>query len=253
MHTQWTAIAYTVQYNANGGGGTMTPSAHTYDTAKGLTDNGFVRSGYSFKEWAAAPNGSGAVYPNGGSVVNLSSADGAAVDLYAQWTAIEYSIDYKLDGGKNDDANPATYTIETAIPLAAPKRDGYDFGGWYDNSGFTGSAVTGIPAGSTEAKTFYARWDPLAPIETTLLQPAADPVLTAKVVFAGDTDTFTAVGDYTNHEWYWDGVLQSGQTGPTYTLTGKEEAGIYELSVVVTGEGDKPLSARCKVTIKAKN
>jgi uncharacterized repeat protein (TIGR02543 family) len=331
MHAQWTAITYTVQYNANGGGGTTAASAHTYDTAKDLTDNGFARTGYRFKEWAAAPNGSGAFYEDKANVVNLSSADGAVVDLYAQWTAIEYGIVYHLNEGKNDDANPETYTIASGeITLADPKRDGYDFGGWYDNGGFTGSAVTEIPAGSTEAKTFharwtaieyrivyhlnggnnddanpetytiaspaitllapthatrefqdwytdpgfneadlateipagsmgeqtfYARWKPLAPIDTTLLKPATDPALAEQVVvFEGSTDTFTAAGDYANHEWYWDSLI-SGQTGSTYTLTGEEKAGIHELSVVVvaTGAGGKPLSARCKVIIiKAK-
>jgi hypothetical protein len=33
--------------------------------------------------------------------------------ITAQWTADEYSITYNLDGGTNDEANPAKYTIET--------------------------------------------------------------------------------------------------------------------------------------------
>jgi uncharacterized repeat protein (TIGR02543 family) len=158
VHAQWTAIAYTVQYNPNGGTGTMTPSAHTYDTAKDLSGNGFARSGYSFKEWAAAPNGSGAVYADKASVVNLSSTNGAAIDLYAQWTAISYAIDYNLNGGDNGD-NPAAYTVED-LPLALhdPSRSGYSFQGWHDNGGFNGNPITAIPGGSTEAKTFHARW-----------------------------------------------------------------------------------------------
>jgi uncharacterized repeat protein (TIGR02543 family) len=172
--------------------------------------------------------------------------------MHAQWTATNYAIVYELYGGKNDVQNPETYTIESGeITLKTPARDGYDFGGWYDNSGFTGNAVAGIPAGSMGPKTFHAKWKPLAPIETTLLQPAADPALAEKAVFEGSTDTFTAAGDYTNHQWYWNGKLLGGQTGPTYTLTGKETAGKHELSVVVSGGGGKPLSARCKVTINA--
>jgi uncharacterized repeat protein (TIGR02543 family) len=123
MHAQWTAITYTVQYNPNGGAGTMEPSAHTYDTAKDLAGNGFARSGYTFKQWAAAPNGSGAVHTDKASVFNLSDTAGAVIDLYAQWTAIDYTIAYHLDGGDNHPANPAKYTIESpAIPLEKPTR-----------------------------------------------------------------------------------------------------------------------------------
>jgi uncharacterized repeat protein (TIGR02543 family) len=37
-------------------------------------------------------------------------------------------------------------------------REGYTFNGWFDNSAFTGSAVTNIAAGSNGDKTFYAQW-----------------------------------------------------------------------------------------------
>jgi uncharacterized repeat protein (TIGR02543 family) len=55
-----------------------------------------------------------------------------------------------------------------AISLLAPVRSGYTFGGWYDNGAFSGTAVTGIPAGSTGNKAFYARWLLIYAIEYTL-------------------------------------------------------------------------------------
>jgi uncharacterized repeat protein (TIGR02543 family) len=43
---------------------------------------------------------------------------------------------------------------------APPARDGYRFGGWYDNGRFTGNPITEIPRGSsTGDKTFHAKWD----------------------------------------------------------------------------------------------
>jgi hypothetical protein len=94
-----------------------------------------------------------------------------------------------------------------------------------------------------------------APITIHLETVPDDPALAEQsvpVTEGDNTTTFNAAGGYTSHAWYWDGDLQSGQTGPAYTLTGEEAAGIHELFVVVSGEGGKPLSARCKVTIKAK-
>ena len=69
-----------------------------------------------------------------------------------------YNITYNLDGGENAAGNPATYREDTAVTLLAPTRTNYDFGGWYDNSGFTGDPVTVIPVGASGDKTFYAKW-----------------------------------------------------------------------------------------------
>jgi uncharacterized repeat protein (TIGR02543 family) len=189
LYAQWTAIAYTVQYNANGGEtGAMEPSTHTYDAEETLAANGFNRKGYSFKAWAAEPNGSGAVYADQASVVNLSSTSGAVVDLYAQWTAIAYKITYVLgDGGSNHADNPKTYTVEDeTIPLKDPAHATRKFQDWYTDPGFNeADVVTAIPAGSAGEQTFYARWKPPASIAITL-QSLVDPSLTGTTTLSMD-------------------------------------------------------------------
>jgi uncharacterized repeat protein (TIGR02543 family) len=162
MHAQWTAITYTMAYNANNGSGTMEASTHTYGMPKNLSANAFTRTGYTFGGWNTAANGSGTPYAAGANVSNLSSTQGAALQLYAQWTTITYTITYNLNGGTNG-ANPASYTVESlVITLAAPTCTGYTFDGWYVDNGFTGSAVTAILEGSAGDKTFYARWMAIA-------------------------------------------------------------------------------------------
>ncbi len=69
-----------------------------------------------------------------------------------------YNITYNLNNGTNASGNPSSYTYGTAVTLAAPTRTGYTFGGWFTNSGFSGTAVTEIPADATGDKTFYAKW-----------------------------------------------------------------------------------------------
>ena len=44
------------------------------------------------------------------------------------------------------------------MTLQAPTKTGYTFGGWYDNAGFTGSAVTSISTTDIGDMTFYAKW-----------------------------------------------------------------------------------------------
>jgi uncharacterized repeat protein (TIGR02543 family) len=80
------------------------------------------------------------------------------ITLYAGWTPINYNITYNnLDGGSSG-TNPAAYTIEQDITLAAVTRNGYTFEGWYSDMGFTPPVVTGIPEGSTGNVTLYAKW-----------------------------------------------------------------------------------------------
>lgn len=81
--------------------------------------------------------------------------------LHAKWKPESYEITYELDGGTNDEKNPVTYTIEDTVKLENPVKPGYQFLGWNTEQDGTGTTVTEIPAGSSGAKTFYARWTPL--------------------------------------------------------------------------------------------
>ena len=70
-----------------------------------------------------------------------------------------YNITYVLNGGTNASGNPSTYADNDGVSsFAAPTREHYTFGGWYDNENCTGTPVTSIPAGSSGDKTLYAKW-----------------------------------------------------------------------------------------------
>lgn len=71
-----------------------------------------------------------------------------------------YKITYILDGGTNDSANPSIYTRETENFYLWPAfREGYQFGGWYKDAGFT-QKVSFVMKGSTGDITIYAKWTP---------------------------------------------------------------------------------------------
>jgi uncharacterized repeat protein (TIGR02543 family) len=81
------------------------------------------------------------------------------ITLYAKWLTEEYDITYTLDDGINHQDNPGTYHIETPdIALSAPSRQGYSFGGWYDNVDYDGDEITGISLGSTGDVALFAQW-----------------------------------------------------------------------------------------------
>ena len=79
MTAQW-RVAYTIEYDANGGSGTIA------DSVEGLAFNlssgsGFSRSGFSFDGWNTVADGSGTDYAPG-----ASFTPSANLTLYAKWT-----------------------------------------------------------------------------------------------------------------------------------------------------------------------
>ena len=103
LYPEWIANTYTVKYNGNGeNSGTTPSSSHTYDTAKNLTANGYVKNGYQFVGWNTQANGSGTSYSDKQSVKNLTATNGGVVTLYAQWKPYTLTIRYHGDGALKD-------------------------------------------------------------------------------------------------------------------------------------------------------
>lgn len=128
------------------------------------------------------------------------------------------SITYVLNGGTNDANNPSSYTMLDTINLASPTRTDYIFDGWYENSGFTGSATTTI-TNRTGDITLYAKWTKTEfkvtvhyYEEGTQDQLAPDVVLTSNVL--GASYTTSSIAD-TDRYYY---VSTVGNATGTYTM-----------------------------------
>ena len=129
------ANSYTVTYNANGGSGTMTSDSVVYNQNYSVKANSFSRSGYTFKNWNIAANGSGTSY-SPSAVINITGS----VTLYAQWTkyddpppVVTYTVTY-LPGTRGTFAPQTTSGLTYGVPTpAAPAitgQSGYIFNGW---------------------------------------------------------------------------------------------------------------------------
>lgn len=108
LYANWKPNNYKVRYNGNGAtSGTMSDSAHVYDTAKVLTRNAYARTGYTFTGWNTKADGKGTAYVNGASVKNLTATNDGIVTLYAQWSANDYTyeIQHWANGFKNQEGN----------------------------------------------------------------------------------------------------------------------------------------------------
>ena len=166
IYADWKANTYTIKYNGNGNtGGSTAGSSHTYDTAKGLTANGFTKTGYTFKNWNTKADGSGTSYADKASVKNLTAIAGATVTLYAQWTANKYTVTYNANGGSGTMANQElTYDKAATLNANTFKRKGYRFNGWNTKADGTGTSyadkasVKNLTALNGGTVTLYAKW-----------------------------------------------------------------------------------------------
>ncbi|MGI6403399.1 MAG: InlB B-repeat-containing protein [Oscillospiraceae bacterium] len=94
VYAIWEDITYTITYNANGGGGSMTDGTATHGKPFTLPENGFTPpAGKRFKAWALGGT-SGTQRSAGGSYT--FTADTTA---YAIWEDITYTIAFDANGG----------------------------------------------------------------------------------------------------------------------------------------------------------
>ena len=160
LYAKWTLNTYTVHFNKNhdDATGTMGDQTFTYNKSQKLTANAFTHNGYTFIGWSTTADGS-VSYTNGQSVNNLTTQNGAVVNLYAVWQLNTYSITYDLNQGSVATPNPTSYTVASdAITLVNPTREGYTFTGW-TGTGLNGPTMTvTIPQGSVGDRSYQATW-----------------------------------------------------------------------------------------------
>ena len=116
----------------------------------------------TFRGWSTSSTGFGGTFYAAGANFNMPASD---VDLYAVWS---YPIEYNENGGTINDASYPSYyiyidnesgseTVTATLPTNVTKT-GYEFGGWFDNSGCTGSAITTITGNYYGTYVLYAKW-----------------------------------------------------------------------------------------------
>ncbi len=142
--------SYTIKFNANcptgtTATGTMDNLAMVYGTAKNLTKNAFGCSGRAFVGWALNTAGTGDSYDDQESVSNLTTTNGATVNLYAKWRLAPPSP--TISGGATKiygtTATTLTCSESTTYPSGITKY--YSFG--------YATSANGTPSGWTEAST----------------------------------------------------------------------------------------------------
>lgn len=163
---------YTVVFHSNDGEDTTTSQAFVYGTSQNLDLNNFTYTGYVFANWNTASDGSGTSYSDGQNVNNLSSQEGANVDLYAQWDVSPLQncpankICYRGNGDDGTGSMADQDANSNADVMLIPSnysRAGYGFAGWntsIDGTGTDYGPNQTITTGdlTSQGLNLYAKW-----------------------------------------------------------------------------------------------
>lgn len=147
------AYGHSINYIANGG--TIAANAPKTFVSGDLpiTLPTPTRAGYEFGGWFLSSDFSGAAQ------TTIPAGTDSNVYVYAKWIKT-YNITYHLGGGENAESNPQTFNEKTLpLTLKAPTRDGFTFGGWYQNPACSGNQVTTIDAGTEKNVSLWAKWN----------------------------------------------------------------------------------------------
>ena len=145
-------ITYEITYDLNGGAVNGTNPVEYTVESNAITLINPTRDGYTFAGWT------GTGLTEATMTVTIPAGSIGNREYTAKWTVIDYSIDYNLNGGAVDGENPVKYTVEDAVTLINPTREGYTFIGWTgtDLDGMT-MTVT-ISKGSIGDRSYTANW-----------------------------------------------------------------------------------------------
>ena len=119
---------------------------NTYRSETGLTLKNISCEGYIFEGWY---DGEGS---NAKQVKQIAAGEKGNVDLYAHWTAREYTITFDSPLAKVDSIK---YKVNEGATLTNPEWFGYTFMGWTDEKD---NLVDKIPLGKTGNITLHANW-----------------------------------------------------------------------------------------------
>jgi len=148
--------SYTVEFDANGGGGTMKGQDIAPGVSQALNANAFTApSGMSFAGWSDSANGA-VLYIDKAAVQDLAKT-GETFKLYARWG---YKVSFNSDGGTAVPDQVVLPGGTVTKPTLSMTKTGYTFIFWYLDDpatqwNFTSDTVSG-------EMTLNARWNPVS-------------------------------------------------------------------------------------------
>ncbi|MBQ8276498.1 MAG: S-layer homology domain-containing protein, partial [Clostridia bacterium] len=155
---------------------------------------------------------------------DVAVTDNVLMVEFAKAVPKTYTVILVTNGGiiRDGDVTEYTYGVGAKLPTNVT-RSGFYFGGWYDNEGCRGTAVTEITAADIGNKTFYAKWNfiyfPIVPSNPTY----------PPVVNGGDNGDVVV-------------TPKNPEKGDTVTIIPDPDAGYEVDEVIVTDKNGNPMT-----------
>ena len=149
VYAKFSAKTFNIQYILDGSATNNNPNQYIY--GKGVAQfNDAVWEEHTFDGWYSDSN-----YQN--RVTSISSSQSGDITLYGKMSKKSYKVEYVLNGGTNDSRNPTSYNLGDYYKIYPATRQGYTFGGWFENEDFT-SQRTSVDKDNHKDYKLYAKW-----------------------------------------------------------------------------------------------
>ena len=151
LYAHWSANAYTITFNANGGSVGTTSKSVTYGGTYGDLPTP-TRTGYTFDGWYTAASGGSKI--SSGTTVSIT----AAQTLSAHWSANTYTVTFNADGGSVGTVSKSVTYNSTYGDLPMPTKRRYVFDGWFTAANGGTQITSSSTVAITANQTLYAHW-----------------------------------------------------------------------------------------------
>ena len=159
LTAKWSANINTLNFNANGGEGTMSAQEIVTDETASISANTFTRKGYTFVGWAESANG-GVVYKD---CAEYTMGAESSYELFAVWVANRNEVVFDGNGATGGSMESQFISTDSSASLTENTftKTGYTFAGWATSAG--GEVVYADGAdyamGTAAQYTLYAVWE----------------------------------------------------------------------------------------------
>jgi uncharacterized protein (TIGR02145 family)/uncharacterized repeat protein (TIGR02543 family) len=258
VYAKWTTVpTYIVTFDGQSATVQADPANITVTspaTTVGTLPIAPAKTGYIFGGWYTAING-------GGTAFTASTVVTTNITVYAKWNSYTYTVTFD-DQSATVPVNPTSKTVASPATTVgtlptAPTKTGYTFGGWYSETGGSGTVFTAITA-VTASITVFAKWTANTYTVTFDAQGGTTPVPGSMNVTYGSAygtlATTTRTG-YTFGGWWTESggagtQITSGTTVATssnHTLYAKWTANTYAVTFDAQS-GTTPVPGSMNVT-----
>ena len=264
---------YSITYNLNGGTNSQN-NPDKFLSTDNITLEDPTHSVYYFAGWYE--NGSF----SGSSITHIVNRNNDIV-LYARWdTTVTYNITYELYDGIQPNNQVYSFEQSTTQTILNPTKNGFEFGGWYKESDFSGVRITSTSQLNGHTK-LYAKWipiytityilnggtqanNPITTFNTETSQTLLKPTNTHDADFVGwyiendpnevlITSTSQLNGDTTLYAKWVSGINNTSFSTETNTYTATNNISNIDLSTFTTNANYRYTHSTANTTINSVN